>query len=424
MSTVAILWAQYGPYHLARVRALRRHACGIRVQALELADGTRDYLWRRQMEPGEVVTLCPGGIAEDLPGGTVFRRVRRALATAGAQVCLLPSYWPKQSFAALLAAKSLGVRTVMLNESHAGTARASGWRGLVKHGLVGLFDAALVGGRPHRRYFERLGMPSQGVFTGYDCVDNEYFAGAAERARLEAEKHRARLGLPGRYFLSLGRFVPKKNLTTLVQAYGEFLSRRPVSEIHLVLVGAGDEETALRAACRALRLAVYNHPDGGLAGEADGAAPAGVHFFGFRQQDETPIFYALADAFILPSLCEEWGLVVNEAMACGLPVVVSETAGCAEDLLPLPATTATGFAVSHGVGHRLRQNGFVFDPCSAEELGHVLAALVRVPNSREIMGRASREIVAQYSCENFAHNALQAAQAAMGAQAAALDSPQ
>lgn len=59
-----------------------------------------------------------------------------------------------------------------------------------------------------------------------------------------------------------------------------------------------------------------------------------VFFYGFRQIEENPVFYALAEAFILPSLKEEWGLVVNEAMACSLPVIVSRTAGCAEDLLP------------------------------------------------------------------------------------------
>ena len=148
--------------------------------------------------------------------------------------------------------------------------------------------------------------------------------------------------------------------------------------------------------------------------------PPGVHFYGFRQVDENPAFYALADAFILPSTWEEWGLVVNEAMACGLPVVVSETAGCAEDLLepgrlavPIPLSAEVNQRLTRLAG-RIRQNGFVFNPASAGSLADVLLALEATPALRDIMGQASRRIVEKFSCENFARNALLAAQAALG----------
>jgi glycosyltransferase involved in cell wall biosynthesis len=170
-----------------------------------------------------------------------------------------------------------------------------------------------------------------------------------------------------------------------------------------------------------------------------------VFFYGFRQIEENPVFYALAEAFVLPSLKEEWGLVVNEAMAAGLPVIVSHTAGCAEDLLPASGqVTSDGWRVTSKNADdcklvaddslEQRSNGFVFDPKSSDALREALRRIAdQKTNSRVFetargraegkpidqetnglteMGRRSREIVAKFSCENFARQALRAAEAA------------
>jgi glycosyltransferase involved in cell wall biosynthesis len=122
----------------------------------------------------------------------------------------------------------------------------------------------------------------------------------------------------------------------------------------------------------------------------------GVHFYGFRQVEENPVFYALADAFILPSLWEEWGLVVNEAMASGLPVIVSKTAGCATDL------------VQEGV------NGFTFDPGNVEQLAQLMRQISALKSFRlSEFGDASRKIISNWGCDVFAHNANRAAEAAI-----------
>ncbi len=104
------------------------------------------------------------------------------------------------------------------------------------------------------------------------------------------------------------------------------------------MVGSGEEESRLLDLCAELKLPVYKKSGAGRQDPASNNKdePPGVHFYGFRQIDENPVFYALADAFILPSSWEEWGLVVNEAMASGLPVIVSETAGCVEDFAGAP----------------------------------------------------------------------------------------
>jgi 1,2-diacylglycerol 3-alpha-glucosyltransferase len=420
MKSLGILWAQYGPYHFARVGALRQRAHPANVHALELADRTRDYQWHRPASGNGVLTICPGSVTEQLSFVKVFIQTRRQLSALAIEVCLLPGYSPKQPLAALLAAKSLGIRTVMMNDSHAGTARAKGLAAVCKRRLVRLFDAALVAGQPHRQYFAALGIPEEKIFTGYDAVDNGYFAGRAEQVRARAEEHRARYSLPAHYFLNVGRFVPKKNLETLIVAYRKFLKADTGRKTHLVLVGSGEEEQNLRALCRELRLSIHDHS----VSSAPGAAPGtpGVHFHGFRQIEENPVFYALADAFILPSRREEWGLVVNEAMACGLPVAVSETAGCAADLPEpgWPAMAGTAEAEARwrieriSLTSRVRRNGFVFDPDSPDELCRIMLTLELLPALREAMARESLRIIKKFSCQNFADNALCAAQAALG----------
>jgi glycosyltransferase involved in cell wall biosynthesis len=174
-----------------------------------------------------------------------------------------------------------------------------------------------------------------------------------------------------------------------------------------------------------------------------------VFFYGFRQIEENAVFYALAEAFVLPSLKEEWGLVVNEAMAAGLPVIVSRTAGCAEDLLPEATASrrmehgawsmesgenAGSLNVASGPSPAIRptvqpssinsleerSNGFVFDPSSVDALSEALRRIADPLNPKRstlnaaAMGRRSREIVAKFSCENFAKQAMRAACAARG----------
>jgi glycosyltransferase involved in cell wall biosynthesis len=425
--SMGVLWVQYGPYHAARLSALRRRAGSAQVHALEFSDRTSVYAWNRAGVPNDLVTICPGTVAEELPFFQVFRQVRRTFADLKLDLCFLPSYAPSQSLAALLAAKSLGIRTVMMNESHAGTARAKGLADTVKRRLVGLFDTAFVGGHPQKRYIASLGLPEKKILTGYDAVDNDYFARRSEEIRSRHREIRAQYQLPEHYFLSLGRFVAKKNLVTLIRSYRQLLDCRPASQTHLVMVGSGEQETALRSLCQELRLPVFDKTEAGTEGQKTGieSGPPGVHFYGFRQVGENPIFYALADTFVLASLYEEWGLVVNEAMACGLPVVVSETSGCAEDLL-VPDRLSLRPDVSAELRKRLlqlaryiRQNGFLFDPKSIPSLANALILLEALPEVRQNMGRASRRIIDRYSCENFAANALLAAHAAFESPAPA-----
>jgi len=114
-----------------------------------------------------------------------------------------------------------------------------------------------------------------------------------------------------------------------------------------------------------------------------------VHFTGLKTTAEVLPYYAFAQGFVLPSRQEPWGLVVNEALASGLPVVVSNRCGCAGDL------------VGHGT------NGFLFDADHEEQLTDSLCRLDRWgPKEREVASRRSAELISRYSPDNFAEEVL------------------
>ena len=172
-----------------------------------------------------------------------------------------------------------------------------------------------VAGSPHVNYLVRLGMPRVRINVGFDVVDNDHFARGSDAARADAGRLRSELGLPDCFFLTCTRFVPKKNLGTLLDAYRIYRRLAGADAWGLVLIGDGPLRPQLEAQIARL----------GLAG--------GVRLPGFRQYDELPTYYGLAAAFVLPSVQEQWGLVVNEALAAGLPVLASRTCGCVPDLL-------------------------------------------------------------------------------------------
>ena len=440
----AVCFGQYGPYHHARVSALQ-HAVQsrneqttpdvlntIRILPVQISATTRCGSWTDVASEigGKCVglrTLCDQ-LEDEVDPKEVFIKALRLFRDHHIELAFLPSYSPARLLALFAAAKTLGIRTVMMNESHAGTDRARGWKKQLKRQIVKRFDAALVGGEPHKRFFSTLGIPAENIFTGYDAIDNAYFVRRAAEIRSECHTYRSQYGLPEHYFLSMGRMVEKKNLFTLLEAYRQYVQScflanpgdggSQSSPYSLVFVGSGDDEERLESTAEAMGFRTVNRREAGSSASseishrwADGQdlhhQHGAVFFYGYRQIDENPIFYALSDAFVLPSKQEEWGLVVNEAMACSLPVIVSRTAGCAEDLLPARQATQIQSLEE-------RANGYVFDPLSPEALGEALKRISYSSASvKERMGACSRDIVSRYSSEEFARKALLAAEAAL-----------
>jgi glycosyltransferase involved in cell wall biosynthesis len=240
-------------------------------------------------------------------------------------------------------------------------------------------DAAFSAAPSHERPFIEWGLRRESVFYGLEVVDNEQFASIAAATLAQADSFRRELALAPHFFLGVGRFVTKKNWHTLLQAYASFRLHNPASDWRLILVGDGPERSSLQ------RLAAETGMDNL------------VTFPGFASQETLARIYALAGALVLPSRYgETWGLVVNEAMACGLPVLVSEQCGCAATLV------------------RPGENGWTFHPDDVTGLSEILARVAALSDTeRERMGGRSRQIIADWGLPRFCSGAWEAVQFAM-----------
>lgn len=386
---VGILFSDFGPYHAVRIEAL---AAALSVQEIKLfafqfSKTSNVYAWKPVLPVGvEVITL-----AQDQPEGPIqsfmiAMAFRKTLQEKNITAVFLPSYSPLPNLFCLLSAKFLRCRTIMMIDSWHGSEQAGFVGRMIKHVVIRLFDAALVAGTPHREYAYTYGQKRSRVFLGYDTVDIDYFMQESKRWKNTPTESLPIPNLPARYFLNLGRFVTKKNIGVLIQAYAQLAQRDQSMSMSLVLVGEGSEEEAIKQLATNLNLQVRN----GLNTYPEQEGRPEVVFYPFQQVDTTPLFFANCEAFILPSLYEEWGLVINEAMACSAAVLVSENVGCVQDL------------VEEG------KNGFCFNPTDVNQLSNLLEQFISDPTLGERLGNNGLTMIRQWGPDRFAEGALNA----------------
>ncbi len=220
-------------------------------------------------------------------------------------------------------------------------------------------DMALYAGTQNKKYFLHYGFGENNLVFMPHAVDNDFFA-AKEYPAFDFKKQ---LSIPAtdHVLLFAGKFIEKKNPVALVKVFNHL----NLHNVHLVMAGNGPLENTLK------QLASGNPK---------------IHFLPFQNQSAMPALYALSDVFILPSKGpgETWGLAVNEAMAAGKAVIVSNKCGCAADL------------VQDNV------NGFIFDASREEDLSKKITEIFSGNSSLQIMGNHSVDIIKNWSLQNAA----------------------
>jgi glycosyltransferase involved in cell wall biosynthesis len=336
----------------------------------------RAVTWDTPLLDGYRYRLLPSAGRTDISGRLLKRPnmdIVREAASGAYDVLWVHGYAHLTTWLAAAAARARGMRVLIRDEQTLLHGRPLARRVLKAAALRALYaqSEALYIGEENRRYFAHYGMPPERMHPARYCVDNGYFQRQAAALAPHRATLRARFGIDDEapVVLLAGKLIEKKQPLRLVEAFARVRASRRCT---LLIAGDG----ALRGAAERL-VARLGVPD--------------VRLAGFLNQGELPEAYAAADVFVLPSqLHETWGLVVNEAMNFGLPVVVSDKVGCAADLV---RTGANGFVVAH-------------DDTAA--LARSIGALVDDGAMRARFGAVSRRIIDRYSIEACADGIVQA----------------
>lgn len=360
-----------GPYHTARFgRVCLRGTLTI----IELSPASSTYAWDQVDSEDQPYQRLAA--TRDPKGRIDVASVEAALDQTKPEVVFLNGWADRGALAALRWCLRRRVAAVMLSDSQQHDEARVWWKEWVKRQILAGCDAAFVAGQRHAAYLECLNFGSKPIAFGYDVVDNDHFARGAIAARQDATK-RTQLRLPDRYFLCVSRFIAKKNLAFLIKGFATYSRQTGKRGWHLVLIGDGDLRGEIESQI------IREH------------VQSTVHLLGFLQYNDLPTYYGLAGAFVLPSSSDQWGLVVNEAMASHLPVLVSRACGCVPELV------------------QDRQNGFSFDPMDEEAMANLLRRISSGATDLAAMAQTSAQIIAQWSLDRFADSFWSVAQMAL-----------
>lgn len=292
---------------------------------------------------------------------------RRALKSTGASVCWSHGYAQPNNLRAIFAARSLGMKTMTRSDIWELSKQGAGFKRRLKDRIVrwvfSKIDAFLCVGTLNREYFRSAGVPEYKLFWAPYTVDNEAFAASVEAARPQVSAFKSSIDIEENrpVILYSSKLTRRKKIDDLMAAYEQMAAPLPENERpYLLVVGDGEMRPELEA---------WMHR---LGWES-------IKFLGFQNQSRLPLMFAASDIFVLPSAREPWGLIVNEVMNAGLPVVLTDECGCAPDLVPDD------------------RNGIIYPVGDTDALAAALGRLCADAELRRKMGQASMEIISRWS---------------------------
>ena len=366
--SIALLFSNYGPYHIARLESLSNYLSVNNLQAvgIELSRSEQRYPWQAKLEDLTlpIISVIKNSSLEETKLIHLVKELLVTLKQVNPTVIAISGYFNPSMLAALFWCKLCNKPAILFSETTESDFERIWWKEKIKRFIVKQFKAALVGGQPHKRYLMKLGMPEEAIFVGYDIVGNDTFH--PERIRHLPKP------LDKPFFLTVNRFISKKNLPFIISSYAKYRQQVGEAAWDLVLCGDGELRPQIEQQIAELNLQQV------------------VHLPGFLQQSEMLPYFAHAGCFVHGSTTEQWGLVVNEAMAAALPVLVSNRCGCFEDL------------IIEGV------NGFGFDPDNSQQLTDLMFMISNDSFERQKIGQAALKHIQNFAPDRFAKGLMQA----------------
>jgi len=357
---IVILHNIISPYKTLLFNELYKICNNIKVLYMAETESNREWNIKREDLNFPYEVMFKGALDNINPLGVALKTWKR-LNILNPDVLIIGGYSYPACWAGFFWAKLNDKNIILWSASNEEDRKRSVLKEKIKGFLIKRFDAANVYGKKSKDYLVKLGMKEDSIFIKGNTTDNAFYYDETMRLKAKREALCKQFGIPFHNFLYIGRFSKEKNLLLLLSAY----KKLNADDWGLILVGNGPK---------------YQE----LIDFIDKNSIRNVFMPGFKQKEEIPQYLAVSDVFILPSISEPWGLVVNEAMAAGLSVLVSKRCGCYPDL------------VREGV------NGFAFDPYNVEELYGLIKNVVDGIYDLEAMGKASLDIIKDYTPERAA----------------------
>lgn len=347
---ILLVWDRLGDYHAARFEALRKLLPDGTVFISDLGESDGLYKWKNPLASDPSYQPLSHKSVEQPDALARFKAFKNRAIRHNIKVAGIAGYGRPEYNLILVWCKMKGIRVVLFAESWYGDKPV--FNRLKGRYLSSVCDGFLVSGIKARHHFsQKLGIYDRPFEIGYSVVDNQHFASGLKNKNQKQ-------------ILCVARFSPEKNLVSLIKAFQK--AKLPDNWV-LKLVGGGPQKEELQ------KLIDGNEQ---------------IILSDWLPYNELPDLYGSASFFILPSLFEPWGLVVNEAMAAGLPVAMSVQCGCEPDLCS-------------------SANGFSFDANKQDTMVDTFRKISETTNEKmQKMGEVSRQKIALFSPETWANSFL------------------
>ncbi|HOK98460.1 MAG TPA: glycosyltransferase family 4 protein [Bacteroidales bacterium] len=344
-----------GPYHHARFTELAKNC---ELIAVEILPDSKEYDWQN-IDTGvnyQRVQMKTNAHGQELKGSALLHEIRNLIDWYRPQAIITMGWSNRTYMAALYLAKKEKIPVFSMSDSTYNDVKRYPIMESIKSYIATSFDGFVTAGRRSENYLLKLGVSPEIIFKPFDVVDNSHFQVEGKRM--------LSFDYDSPYLLCISRYIPKKNLFTLIEAFHHYITLHPEEKTVLYIVGSGPLESALKA-----RISKYTHHQ--------------IRLHPFVQYDELPSLYHHARGLILASTSDQWGLVVNEAMAAGLPVMVSNRCGCVDDL------------VIDG------ENGWVFEPSLEGIVTTLEKFFAQSPEKLREMGMKGQKIIQAYDLKDY-----------------------
>jgi glycosyltransferase involved in cell wall biosynthesis len=365
------LWAHYKAKHFSDLFAISQKTKEFEFQVLQMSrtEATRVNIGAIDENYHNYnYDLLYDDYLENTPFWGKLVKMISKIRSFKADVVILPGYFDPSTWFVYLYCKLFGIKTIMFLDSGETDNKKVWYKEIIKKIIVKLTNGFLSIGPATDQYLMKLGAKKEQILMSRNALDNNEIRRQFEISQETKDDRKKTLGLSARNFIFVGRLIEFKNLYIMLEAFEIARKTHPAgNEWGFLIVGDGPLEDELKEFIQNREI-------------------KNVHFLPPCEWLEVPWNISLADVLVLASYSEPWGFVVNEALICGKPVIVSNHCGCASSL----------------VKEGKNGNGYTFSPYNTNELSDKMMKMMKNTDKFEQMGKKGIEIIKDFSPEKVA----------------------